>query len=300
MCEEAALRQAAIRPETKDQRGHSKKRESSPRRKTNQGNKIDHRPAPILLQCELTAAGRWIHIYRPSTDTQQTNRGVCGTLRMSPAPQTLSTLSRWWNRAREIPHRQRVLQGNSGTDHNQNTWRCVRKYKVWDLACPTKASTLHRHGNNLWQRNDVTRIPFSHRHSVNKHCIIIHGLTLNMIKKSSEDLKKTIIMALCNLWSAKEVPTQWKWKWLCLKPKIDEGIPTTIDLRSLCLLDCLRKLWDRLICWSLSWCWSVIISLIAMLIGGLFVSGLMMFLVNCSFLPHNQFLITQDEIEIFY
>ena len=49
------------------------------------------------------------------------------------------------------------------------------------------------------------------------------------------------------LWSAKEVPTQWKWKWLCLKPKIDSGIPTARDLRPLCLLDCLKKLWERLI-----------------------------------------------------
>ena len=32
------------------------------------------------------------------------------------------------------------------------------------------------------------------------------------------------------------------WKWLCLKRKIDSGIPTANKWRPLCLLDCLRKL----------------------------------------------------------
>ena len=51
------------------------------------------------------------------------------------------------------------------------------------------------------------------------------GLTLNMIKKWPEEVKKTIFTALCKLWSTKNVPTQWKWKWLCQNPKIDSGIP---------------------------------------------------------------------------
>ena len=61
--------------------------------------------------------------------------------------------------------------------------------------------------------------------------------TFNMIKKWPEDVKKTTFTAHCNLWSAKEFSTQWKRKWICLKPKIDAGIPTANDL-NLCLLDC--------------------------------------------------------------
>ena len=56
------------------------------------------------------------------------------------------------------------------------------------------------------------------------------GLTFNMIKKLLNDAKEMI----------------WKWKWLGQKPKIDSGIPTAGDLQPLCLLDCLRKLWERL------------------------------------------------------
>ena len=63
------------------------------------------------------------------------------------------------------------------------------------------------------------------------------GLTFNMIKERPDEIKKAIFTALCNLWSTKEVRKQWKWKWFCLKSKIDSGIPTDGDLRPLCLLD---------------------------------------------------------------
>ena len=68
-----------------------------------------------------------------------------------------------------------------------------------------------------------------------------------MIKKWPDEVKKTIFTAPCNLWSTKDIPTQLKWKWLCLKPKIDSGIPTANNLRPLYLLDYLRKQWKRLI-----------------------------------------------------
>ena len=75
------------------------------------------------------------------------------------------------------------------------------------------------------------------------------GLTFNMIKNWQEEVKKTIFTSLYNLWSTKDVPTQKKWKWLCLclKPKINSGIPASNDLRPLCLLGRLRKQWERLI-----------------------------------------------------
>ena len=38
--------------------------------------------------------------------------------------------------------------------------------------------------------------------------------------------------------------------------KIDEGNPAANDLRPLCLLDYLRKLWERLILWRITTVWN--------------------------------------------
>ena len=41
-----------------------------------------------------------------------------------------------------------------------------------------------------------------------------------------------------------------------METEIDEGIPTANDLRPLCPLDCLRKLWERLIMRRITLVWN--------------------------------------------
>ena len=82
------------------------------------------------------------------------------------------------------------------------------------------------------------------------------GLSFNMIKSWPDDVIQTVFSALNTLWNTKDIPSQWKWRWLCLKPKIDAGVPTASELRPLSLVDCIRKLWEKLLLRRIQCVWS--------------------------------------------
>ena len=68
-----------------------------------------------------------------------------------------------------------------------------------------------------------------------------------MIKAWPIEIKERVWNTLRRQWEDKTIPAHWKWRWMCLKPKTESSIPTADDLRPLCLVDTLRKLWERII-----------------------------------------------------
>ena len=69
-------------------------------------------------------------------------------------------------------------------------------------------------------------------------------LTYAMIKSWPEHIHKSIYDGLCATWTQKEIPEAWKWRWLQPIPKAPD--PTVTQLRPLCLLEVLRKLWSKI------------------------------------------------------
>ena len=82
------------------------------------------------------------------------------------------------------------------------------------------------------------------------------GLSFNMIKSLPEDVLAVLFSAVNNLWTERTIPAQWKWRWLCLKPKTDHSTPSANDLRPLCLVDCVRKLWGKVLLRRIQRIWS--------------------------------------------
>eukprot|EP01041_Mallomonas_annulata_P042115 gene42115-biopygen5005 len=60
-------------------------------------------------------------------------------------------------------------------------------------------------------------------------------------------VKRTAYEALSELWETHTIPDDWSWRYLCLKPKTTKPHLTATNLRPLTLIDCLRKLWGKII-----------------------------------------------------
>ena len=66
----------------------------------------------------------------------------------------------------------------------------------------------------------------------------------SMLKDLSREIKHQIYKSLVEAWEKKETPEAWKWKWLLPIPKQEN--PDLSQLRPICLLEALRKLWSRI------------------------------------------------------
>ena len=69
------------------------------------------------------------------------------------------------------------------------------------------------------------------------------GLTYDMMKCWPLQLLKAVHADLVELWDSDIIPTSWNCRWVQLIPKKDE--PGLSDLRPLCLLEVMRKVWAK-------------------------------------------------------
>jgi hypothetical protein len=70
------------------------------------------------------------------------------------------------------------------------------------------------------------------------------GLTYGMLRSIPHHVHLSIYQALTESWETNSIPDSWKWRWLLPIPKVIDPLPT--QLRPLCLLEVLRKLWSSL------------------------------------------------------
>ena len=70
------------------------------------------------------------------------------------------------------------------------------------------------------------------------------GLTYGMMKTWPAQVQRAVYDALAANWTTKEIPDDWKWRWLLPIPKAED--PTLKQLRPLSLMEVLRKLWSKL------------------------------------------------------
>ena len=70
------------------------------------------------------------------------------------------------------------------------------------------------------------------------------GLTYGMMKTWPVRVQRAVYDALASNWVTKEIPDDWKWRWLLPIPKVED--PTLKQLRPLSLMEVLRKLWSKL------------------------------------------------------
>ena len=68
-----------------------------------------------------------------------------------------------------------------------------------------------------------------------------------MIKAWPIDAKHIAYQSLCHIWTSRETPPEWKWKWLVAIPKSSDPYPLVKDLRPISLVEALRKIWISLI-----------------------------------------------------
>ena len=62
--------------------------------------------------------------------------------------------------------------------------------------------------------------------------------------------------ALVAQWNEKHIPEWWRWKWLAPLPKTKDTLPSLADLRPLCLLEALRKVWTKIVLARITSVWS--------------------------------------------
>jgi hypothetical protein len=67
------------------------------------------------------------------------------------------------------------------------------------------------------------------------------GLSYNMMKLWSDDIKRKVYGHLIEMWKSHTVPDYWKWRWLAPIPKTED--PSLTDLRPIVLIESLRKVW---------------------------------------------------------
>jgi len=85
----------------------------------------------------------------------------------------------------------------------------------------------------------------------------VSNLTFNMIKSWPPAIHTLCYTALAQMWTQdKRIPDYWKQRWILLKPKTSDRLPSIQDLRPLTLLECLRKLWEKIILSKLQTIWT--------------------------------------------
>ena len=186
MCEYAVTWQTAIRPETKDQHGHNKNREDTPRSKTNQGYKSttdQHQyfcNVGSLLQEDGSITTDLAQIHNKLTDD-----GIEHQRFLTDRGYFKTTVAQITTKISE--------------DALESIWYGISHVSQKLQLCTDMEAIFYRE-ITLDEFNAVIA-----KASTNKSPSST-GLTFNMIKKWPDDVKKTIFTALCDLWSAKEVP----------------------------------------------------------------------------------------------
>ena len=69
----------------------------------------------------------------------------------------------------------------------------------------------------------------------------LSGLTFDCIKLWPLETRAQVLQLLNDLWTNKQVPASWKWRWLVPIPKCEK--PQLSDLRPLVLIEAIRKIW---------------------------------------------------------
>ena len=70
--------------------------------------------------------------------------------------------------------------------------------------------------------------------------------TYSMMKGWTQPIQEKAVEYYNAIWRERHTPDFWKWRWLCPKPKVSDGI-TLNDLRPLMLVECTRKMLSTII-----------------------------------------------------
>eukprot|EP01036_Dinobryon_divergens_P062056 gene62056-biopygen41823 len=81
------------------------------------------------------------------------------------------------------------------------------------------------------------------------------NLTNNEIKSWPDATKLIAYNALSELWATHTIPSDWQWRWTCLKPKSPDPHITAEEFRPLTLIDCIRKVWEKIILHRINQIW---------------------------------------------
>eukprot|EP01041_Mallomonas_annulata_P009126 gene9126-biopygen4364 len=72
-------------------------------------------------------------------------------------------------------------------------------------------------------------------------------LTNNEIKSWAVATNLIAYDALSQLWATHTIPSDWQWRWTCLKPKSTDMHLPAEEFRPVILIDCIRKIWEKII-----------------------------------------------------
>eukprot|EP01034_Spumella_vulgaris_P036599 gene36599-45138_t len=81
------------------------------------------------------------------------------------------------------------------------------------------------------------------------------NLTNNEIKSWPDATKLIAYDALSKLWATHTIPSDWQWRWTCLKPKSTDPHLQPEEFRPLTLIDCIRKVWEKIILHRINQIW---------------------------------------------
>ena len=92
------------------------------------------------------------------------------------------------------------------------------------------------------------------KHSKKNSAPGVSGLSYNMLRLCPPPLLQAMYDSLATMWTSKEVPEYWKWRWLVPIPKCKS--PSLKDLRPLSLVEVIRKIWAVVVVRRIGLCWS--------------------------------------------
>ena len=68
-------------------------------------------------------------------------------------------------------------------------------------------------------------------------------------------ITQIVYQCLLQLWTDKTIPDEWKWRWICLLPKDFGSVPSCDRFRPIMLVECLRKIWGRVLLAKIQGLW---------------------------------------------
>jgi len=127
----------------------------------------------------------------------------------------------------------------------------TRKLDVPTASSPTLRDLFH---STLQSPPTLDEFRATLRRTSNNSSPGMSGLSYNHIKSWPTEILELTHQLLTRLWESKHVPPYWKWRWLCMKPKVATD-PTPDQLRPLILVETLRKLWLASTCHKITTLW---------------------------------------------
>ena len=137
------------------------------------------------------------------------------------------------------------------TDHNAFITMCGKQQlpanvaqKLWESVSKRPENSIHfaHFKSSVMMTPTIEEFMEVVKSSKSGSAAGMSDLSYDMVKAWPKETMQAVHQSLAQLWENKTIPEDWKWKWMNPIPKAVD--PTINELRPLCLIEVMRKLWS--------------------------------------------------------